>query len=101
MSAFSWPPRPRRPTSPPDSPAHSPLEGGRRYSSEKGKGTHRRRREPAPWPGMLLHQDGSTHEWVPGAVWDLIVTMDDATNEHHSMFFCDEEGVLKPDRSIC
>ena len=58
----------------------------------KGKGTHRRRRDPAPWPGMMLHQDGSTHEWVPGAMWDLIVTMDDATNEHYSMFFCDEGG---------
>ena len=50
------------------------------------------RREPAPWPGMLLHQDGSDHEWVPGQHWDLIVTMDDATNEHYSMFFCAEEG---------
>ena len=43
---------------------------------------------------MLLHQDGSTHEWVPGAVWDLIVTMDNVTNERHSMFFCDEEGTM-------
>ena len=41
---------------------------------------------------MMLHQDGSTHLWVPGQYWDLIVTMDDATNEHYSMFFCDEEG---------
>ena len=56
------------------------------------RGAHRTRREPAPWPGMLLHQDGSPHQWVPGQQWDLIVTMDDATNEHYSMFFCDEEG---------
>ena len=41
---------------------------------------------------MMLHQDGSTHQWVPGVYWDLIVTMDDATNEHYSMFFCDQEG---------
>ena len=41
---------------------------------------------------MLLHQDGSDHEWVVGQRWDLIVTMDDATNEHYSMFFCQEEG---------
>lgn len=58
----------------------------------KKKGTHRRRRERSPFPGMMLHQDGSTHEWVPGKKWDLIVTMDDATNEHYSMFFVDEEG---------
>jgi transposase len=55
-------------------------------------GTHRQRRERAPWPGMLLHQDGSTHEWIAGQQWDLIVTMDDATNEHYSMFFVPEEG---------
>ena len=24
--------------------------------------------------------------------WDLIVTMDDATNEHYWMFFVEEEG---------
>jgi hypothetical protein len=41
---------------------------------------------------MMLHQDGSTHEWVPGKKWDLILTMDDATNEHYSLFFVDEEG---------
>jgi hypothetical protein len=29
---------------------------------------------------------------VPGQRWDLIVTMDDATNEHYSMFFCAGEG---------
>ena len=26
-------------------------------------------------PGMMIHQDGSTHQWVPGSYWDLIVTM--------------------------
>ena len=56
------------------------------------RGVHRKRRERAHLPGMMLHQDGSNHEWVPGKKWDLIVTMDDATNEHYSMFFVDEEG---------
>ncbi|WP_446830092.1 helix-turn-helix domain-containing protein [Candidatus Foliamicus sp.] len=59
----------------------------------RGRGKHRRKRAPAPWPGVMLHQDGSTHEWVSGKTWDLIVTMDDATNEHYSMFFCEEEGM--------
>ena len=40
----------------------------------------------------MVHQDGSTHEWVAGEVWDLIVTMDDATNEHYAMAFVEEEG---------
>lgn len=56
------------------------------------RGVHRKHRERSCLPGMMLHQDGSTHEWVPGKIWDLIVTMDDATNEHYSMFFVDEEG---------
>lgn len=58
----------------------------------KGKGRHRKKRERRPLPGMMLHQDGSTHEWVPGIKWDLIVTMDDATGEHTSMFLVEEEG---------
>jgi transposase len=29
------------------------------------RGKHRQRRDPSPLPGMLIHQDGSTHEWVP------------------------------------
>jgi len=58
----------------------------------KKKGSHRLRRARSPLPGMMIHQDGSSHEWVSGKQWDLIVTMDDATNEHYSMFFVHEEG---------
>ena len=61
-------------------------------SKASRKATHRKQRPRAPYIGMMLHQDGSTHEWVPGKQWDLIVTMDDATSEHYSMFFVDEEG---------
>ena len=68
------------------------LQAGGVVKKAAKRGAHRKRRDPAAWPGMLLHQDGSTHEWVPGQHWDLIVTMDDATNEHYSMFFCEEEG---------
>lgn len=66
----------------------------------KGRGKHRKRRERSPWPGMMLHQDGSTHQWVPGKQWDLIVTMDDATNEHYSMFFVEEEGTASSFRGV-
>ncbi len=45
-------------------------------------------------PGMMLHQDGSMHEWVPGCQWDWIVTLDDATTEIYSAFFVEEEGTL-------
>ena len=68
------------------------LQEARLVAKAPGRGKHRKRRERAPLAGMMLHQDGSTHEWVPGRHWDLIVTMDDATSEHYSMFFVDEEG---------
>ena len=58
----------------------------------KRKGAHRKRRDRAPLPGMMIHQDGSTHCWVDAQVWDLIVTMDDATSEVYSAFFVDQEG---------
>lgn len=70
----------------------SRLQEAGLIAKTKGKGRHRKKRERAPWPGMMLHQDGSPHQWVAGVSWDLIVTMDDATSEHYSMFFVDEEG---------
>ena len=30
---------------------------------------------------MMLHQDASSHAWVAGEMWDLVVTLDDATSE--------------------
>ncbi len=67
---------------------------------EKRKGTHRKRRDRAPMPGMMIHQDGSRHEWVPGKMWDLIVTMDDANSEQYAMFFVAEEGTQSSFRGI-
>jgi transposase len=57
---------------------------------------HRRERERRSMKGMLLHVDGSTHEWMPGAGWepDLMVFMDDADSEVYDAFFCEEEGTL-------
>jgi len=40
----------------------------------------------------MLHQDGSTHRWVPGQYWDLIITVDDATSQHYSMSFVEQQG---------
>jgi transposase len=66
----------------------------------KKRGSHRKRRERSPLPGMMIHQDGSTHEWAVNQKWDLIVTMDDATNEHYSMFFVEEEGTVSSFRGV-
>lgn len=64
------------------------------------RGAHRKKRPRKPLPGMMLHQDGSTHEWVPGCQWDLIVTLDDATTEIYSAFFVEEEGTLSSFRGL-
>jgi hypothetical protein len=69
-------------------------------SKFRRKGVHRKHREASALPGMMIHQDGSTHEWVPNQKWDLISTMDDATNEHYSMFFCAEEGTGSSFRGV-
>ncbi len=57
------------------------------------RGAHRRKRPRKPCIGMMLHQDGSTHEWLEGQPkLDLIVTLDDATSKVYSAFLVDEEG---------
>lgn len=68
------------------------LQEGLLVAKAERRGVHRKRRAASPLPGMMVHQDGSTHLWVAAALWDLIVTMDDATNEHYAMAFVDEEG---------
>ena len=78
----------------------SSLQTHGKVSKAEKRGVHRQRRERVPLPGMMLHQDGSSHAWVPGKLWDLIVTMDDATNEHYSMFFVEEEGTVSSLRGV-
>jgi len=76
------------------------LQAARLAPKAAKRGAHRKQRERAALPGMILHQDGSTHPWVPGQKWDLIVTMDDATSEHYSMFFVAEEGTASSFRGV-
>src|SRR5271166_6552984 len=65
------------------------------------KGAHRRKRERRPLPGMMLHQDGSRHEWLEGKpALDLIVTMDDATGAIYSAFLTEEEGTASTFRGL-
>jgi len=67
---------------------------------EKRKGGHRRKRERKPCVGMMLHQDGSRHAWLDGLpAIDLIVTLDDATNDIYSAFFVEEEGTMSTFRA--
>ena len=67
----------------------------------KRRGAHRRKRPRRPLPGMMLHQDGSRHQWLGvGPALDLIVTMDDATSEILSAFLIEEEGTASSFRGL-
>jgi transposase len=76
------------------------LQAAGQVTRAPRRGAHRKKRPRKPLPGMMLHQDGSTHEWVPGGQWDLIVTLDDATSEIYSAFFVAEEGTLSSLRGL-
>lgn len=76
------------------------LQTAGKVSKAKRRGTHRRRRPRKPMVGMMLHQDGSRHEWVAGQWWDLIVTLDDADSTIYSAFFLAEEGTMSSLRGI-
>ncbi len=56
------------------------------------RSAHRKKRPRRPVPGMMRHQDGSPHLWLPGLgrPVDLIVTMDDATSEIYLAFLVEE-----------
>jgi hypothetical protein len=62
----------------------------------KRRGTHRKKRERRPLPGMLLFQDGSTHRWLAGIDHDLdlVVTLDDATGAIYSAILVTQEGTM-------
>ena len=65
------------------------------------RGAHRRRRPRRPMPGMMLHQDGSTHAWLRDRPpLDLIATLDDATSEIYSAFLVAQEGTVSSFRGL-
>jgi hypothetical protein len=72
------------------------LQGAGLVAKQKRRGTHRKKRERRPLPGMLLFQDGSTHRWI-GALdhdLDLVVTLDDATGAIYSAILLGQEGTM-------
>ena len=66
------------------------------------RSAHRKKRPRRPLTGMLLHQDGARHRWLPALEpqLDLIVTMDDATSEIYSAFLVEEEGTMSTFRAL-
>lgn len=68
------------------------LQGAGLVKRKARRGVHRKRRERRPLPGMLLHIDGSHHQWFQDERWhDLIVIMDDATSEIYYAQLAKEE----------
>jgi hypothetical protein len=60
------------------------LQGAGLVPKHRARGRHRRRREPRPCVGELLHLDGSRHQWlalVPEQWLTLITVVDDATKD--------------------
>jgi len=58
------------------------LQGAGLVAKRRARGRHRRRREPRPCFGELLHIDGSPHQWLDVRVGEkqtLIAVVDDAT----------------------
>ena len=58
------------------------LQSAGLVAKQRPRGRHRRRREPRPCLGELVHLDGSRHRWlarVPEQWFTLIAVVDDAT----------------------
>jgi transposase len=66
------------------------------------RSAHRKKRRRRPMVGMMLHQDASTHAWLPGDAGrhDLVVTMDDATSAIYSAFLVHQEGTASSLRGV-
>src|ERR1700740_2029741 len=71
----------------------SVLQGAGLVARQRQRGAHRKRRPRRPLPGMLLHIDGSRHQWFQDERWyDLIVILDDATSEIYYAQLVEEES---------
>ena len=71
------------------------LQGAGLVARQRKRGVHRKRRPRRPLPGMLLHIDGSRHQWFQDERWyDLIVILDDATSEIYYAQLTEEESTL-------
>ncbi len=71
------------------------LQGAGLVARGRKRGVHRKRRPRRPLPGMLLHIDGSRHQWFQDERWyDLIVILDDATSEIYYAQLVEEESTV-------
>jgi hypothetical protein len=71
------------------------LQGAGLVERRRKRGAHRKRRPGRALPGMLLHIDGSKHQWFQDhRYYDLIVILDDATSQIYYAQLVEEESTL-------
>lgn len=71
------------------------LQGAGLMRPRKSRSKHRLRRPRKPLVGMMLHIDGSPHDWLgTGVLYDLVTISDDANNEVYVMALVKEEDTV-------
>jgi transposase len=71
------------------------LQGAGLVARDRPRKKHRRRRERKPLRGMMLHIDGSHHQWFGDERWhDLIVILDDANSEIYYARLVEAESTM-------
>lgn len=71
------------------------LQGAGLVATSKKRGRYRRRRDRRPLPGMLMHLDGSEHQWFDHREDErqcLLALIDDATSECLAARFVPQEA---------
>ena len=77
------------------------LQGAGLVAKERVRKKHRKKRERKALRGMMLHIDGSHHQWFGDDRWhDLIVILDDATGEIYTAELVDAESTSTVMRAI-
>jgi len=77
------------------------LQGAGLVRPERKRGVHRRRRERRPLPGMMLHIDGSRHQWFQDDRWyDLLVILDDASSQIYYAQLVEQESTMTVLRAL-
>jgi hypothetical protein len=77
------------------------LQGAGLIKRSRTRQPHRKRRPRRPLPGMLLHIDGSHHQWFSDGRWyDLLVILDDATSEIYYAQLVEDECIQTVMRAL-
>jgi len=71
------------------------LEKASLIQKRKRRDKHRKRRPRKPLIGMMLHMDGSPHDWFGnGTEYDIVTVSDDANNQLYDIELVNEEDSL-------